>query len=264
MAKDRLDSMRHDTPGSRPTLTECEACLGSRVLERDAGGPGTYLIMECHWCGGAGCFDSVARTAYREWVSSVLQRKDAMTDDEVRSVVEKFSRLLEDRIRVDRGRGAEAQDAASVLTGLFEAVHDAKTALQGGGSVSAQAVKIAAHALRLAVLSDGIEEAVRRDSMLLVNASTDHVRDATGRNAVMIRDKCVLWGAVVESDVELTEPVLQSLKPAIRDAMQALHSSGVQAKRVVVQGGFVRAYPSETESDPRMTVNAIPVPIVPR
>lgn len=267
MTKDGLESMRHDTPASRPTLTECEPCGGSGSWERQASGPGTYMLVECPWCGGVGCHDSKARKAWLEWkalpvddIIDEIVEVEVIADDTVRSSTQKFAFLIEDRVKLEDARGSGPADSSEALTKLFEAVHDAKTAVHGGGSVSAQAVKIATLAMRLAMMSDGLEVAVRRDSMLLVNASVDHVADTTGKNAVLVQDRCILWGAEVTSDVALTEPVLQTLKPSIREAMEKLHSSGLKVKRIVVRGGFVRAYPSDKDSDPRMTADAFPVP----
>ena len=50
----------------RDTLVACHACdgEGTRTTERP---DGTYRVMICLWCAGAGCVSKLTHAKYRRW-----------------------------------------------------------------------------------------------------------------------------------------------------------------------------------------------------
>jgi hypothetical protein len=170
--------------------------------------------------------------------------------------------MMEARLQSEEERGrVKDLDRAHLLTRLFEEVHEAREALSSGRDPSVAAASIGCIAMRI-VESCGrfSSAAVRKGSMRTMNAMKEPLNDSSSRYAVVMNNRCVLWGSELETDFAISDATLMPVLPSIALAMKTLQDHRVKVGRIVVRAGMVRVFPEAGVDDPRTEAEAAPIP----
>ena len=172
-----------------------------------------------------------------------------------------FASMLEARKQLLDTKGRTAlTDPKEVMSKLFELIHDARDAINGRTSLSIIASDIALLAMELAK-TDGpfSTNAAKKDSIRVIDAHKQAVRDSSHKHVIVHHDKATLWGAVLEADFEVTEDSLKPCLSAIRSAIDTLHAFSVKVGKIQIANGFVKVFPEDGTKDPRNSDISIPI-----
>jgi len=179
-----------------------------------------------------------------------------------RSEVALFAAMMEARLQSEEDRGRlKTLDKTFLLTKLFEEVHEIREAISSGRDPSVMASSLACVAMRLVESCGRLSTtAVRRGSMRTMNAMTEGVKDSSSRYAIIMKDRCLLWGAELDADFQVSDDTLLPILPAISLAMKTLHDHRVKVGRIVVKDNFVTVCPEPGVADPRSDAERTPIP----
>lgn len=179
----------------------------------------------------------------------------------IREDLSSFASMMEARLQSEEERGIHAPiDKIAIITKLYEDILDLKAAVNSGRDVTPRATGMALLAMRLVKSCGPLSaSAARRDSMHLLDPKKDPLRDASVNYAIVHKNRCTLWGAVLDADFDITEQNLAVALPAIRTSMQSLHRHNLKAARILICNGQVNALPDDMVLDPRTIEEKTPI-----
>ena len=182
----------------------------------------------------------------------------------IRKEITNFATAMETRLQSEEERGrTKVLDKPHLLSRMFDMIHEIKDAVNSGRDPSVYAADLACSAMQIIETCGKLSTAslaVRRGSMRTMDATKDTLKDSSSKYAILSSGKCVLWGADLKTDFEITDDSLLPVIPAICVAMKTLHAYGMRVDKIVVRDHLVYVYTDEGSTDPRTDKERIPIP----
>lgn len=168
--------------------------------------------------------------------------------------IEEFALMMEERAKTHGLRGRRSmRDVDSSVTKLYEAVHCLKDDIKANRNIALTLSDIGILCMKIAKATGHLSaEKAKERSVRVLSAAKDSMRDSSSKYAVIMVDKCTLWGADLYTDFEINDRSMAPILPKLERIFNELRSKSLQPKRVDIRGNAIRIWMGDNinEEDP--------------